>query len=87
MIVIVLVLVVGMLFGAVLADRFFQAGATTASRRALEQLECTLDGLESAYAMKAALLEARRGLAGTVWLPADRVDLDDMVVHLPQRPH
>jgi hypothetical protein len=64
MIVIVLVLVVGMLFGAVLADRVFQSGATSASRRALERLESTLGGLETAYSMKAAWLAAQRELSG-----------------------
>ena len=88
MIVILLVLVVGMIFGAVMADRVFQSGATSASRRALERLEYTLDGLESAYSMRAARLAgqrdlaARRGLAGT-----ESGDLDEHVLHLPQRHH
>jgi hypothetical protein len=88
MIVIVLVLVVGMLFGAVLADRLFQSGATSASRRALERLEYTLDGLETAYSMKAARLEAQRDLALRPGLAANGAgDIDERVLHLPQRPH
>jgi hypothetical protein len=86
MIVIVLVLVVGMLFGGVLADRMFQSGASTASRRALDQLEYTLGGLETAYSMKAAWLTAQREVASQPGLTGDGAgDLDERVLHLPQR--
>jgi hypothetical protein len=86
MIVIVLVLVVGMLFGAVLADRVFQSGVTSASRRALEQLEGTLGGLETAYSMKAAWLAAQRDLGDRSGLAGDGAgDVDERVLHLPQR--
>jgi hypothetical protein len=86
MIVIVLVLVVGMLFGAVLADRLFQSGATVASQRALDRLEYTLGGLETAYSMKAAWLAAQQELGDRSGLAGDGTgDLDGRVLHLPQR--
>jgi hypothetical protein len=86
MIVIMLVLVVGMLFGAVLADRIFHAGATSASRRALAQLEYTLGGLETAYSMKAASLHARHGLAARVEQPTSPTDeFVEPRVHLPRQ--
>ncbi|MEN3362051.1 MAG: hypothetical protein V7637_6033 [Mycobacteriales bacterium] len=86
MIVILLVLVVGMLCGAVLADRVFQSGATSASRRALERLEYTLDGLQTAYSMRAARLDAQRDMAGRDGPAATGFgDLDERVLHLPQR--
>jgi hypothetical protein len=86
MIVILLVLVVGMLLGAVLTDRVFSSGATSASRRALERLEYTLDGLETAYSMKAARLEAQRGTASRPGLAATGTgDLDERFLHLPHR--
>jgi hypothetical protein len=92
MIVILLVLVVGMLCGAALADRVFQSGATSASRRALEQLEYTLDGLQTAYSMRAARLAAQGDPTGRFArrrdddLPGTEAgDLDERVLHLPQR--
>ncbi|HVQ94353.1 MAG TPA: hypothetical protein VMU51_25165 [Mycobacteriales bacterium] len=86
MIVILLVLVVGMLCGAALADRFFHSGATSASRRALERLEYTLDGLQAAYTMRTARLAADRDLAGRDGLAGtESGDLDDRILHLPQR--
>jgi hypothetical protein len=83
MLVILLVLGVGMVLGAVLADRLFHAGATSASRRALERLEYTLDGLETAYSLKAARLGAQHELADLSGLLAQ--DFDDLLLHLPQR--
>lgn len=82
MIVIVLVLLVGMLCGAALADRLCHAAVSRASRRALAQLECVRDGLQRAYAMDAALLETQRELAALA-APADGPP--DLAVHLPPR--
>lgn len=81
MIVIVIVLLVGVLCGAALAERLFHAGVTTASRRALEQLQSTLDGLEAAYSMQAARLAAQ---ADYFERPAAGDDLGQ-VVQLPRR--
>jgi uncharacterized membrane-anchored protein YhcB (DUF1043 family) len=80
-----LVLVVGVLVGALAAYRVFHAGTLSSSRRALRELQSTLDGLESAYSMKVATFEAQRDLAmlsglrpehvrGRIHLP--RPDLD-----------
>jgi hypothetical protein len=80
-IVIVIVLLVGMLCGAALADRLFHAGVTTASRRALAQLQYTLDGLEAAYSMQAARLSAQ---ADHFQRPAADDELGQ-VVQLPRR--
>jgi hypothetical protein len=86
MIVIMLVLVVGMFLGAVLADHAFQPGAAAARRRALERLEDMLGGLDAAYAVKAAQLDAQRESDGKSGLAGDGAgDLDARILHLPQR--
>ena len=84
-IVMLLALVVGVLAGALATYRVFHAGTLSSSRRALRELQSTLDGLESSYSMKVATFEAQRDLAmlsglrpehvrGRIHLP--RPDLD-----------
>jgi hypothetical protein len=77
------VLLVGMVCGAVLADRLYQSGATKAGNRALERLEHTLDGLETAYLVQAARLACEKDLGQPRMGGAGRYDTD-WPVHLPQ---
>ena len=84
MIPVVLALVVGLLAGALLAYRFYDAAAVACSRRALQQLQGTLDGLETLYSIKVASYEAHRELSTISTLSADHPTPG--VVHLPSRP-
>jgi hypothetical protein len=81
MITVLLALLVGLLIGALLAHRLFYAAATGTSRRALDQLQGTLDGLESAYSIKVATFEAQRELSTLSALPGERRTAP--TVHLP----
>jgi hypothetical protein len=78
----VAVLLVGVACGAVLADRLYQAGAAKAGKRALERLEYTLDGLETAYLVQAARLACERDLGQPRFGGAGRYE--EWPVHLPQ---
>jgi hypothetical protein len=82
MITVLLALAVGLLLGALLAHRLFYAAATTTSRRALDQLQGTLDGLESAYSIKVATFEAQRELT-TLSALSNRDHPHRLTVHLP----
>jgi hypothetical protein len=82
MITVLAAMLLGVLLGALLAYRVFYAAATATSRRALQQLQGTLDGLESAYSIKVATFEAQRELAVLSALSGDRGAL---TVHLPPR--
>ena len=83
MITVLLALAVGLLLGTLLAHRLFYAATTATSRRALDQLQGTLDGLESVYSIKVATFEAQRELAVLATLPGERPELSDL--HLPRR--
>jgi hypothetical protein len=86
MITLLLALVVGLLLGALLAHRLFYAAATATSRRALDQLQGTLDGLESAYSMKVATFEAQCELT-TLSALSGRDHQHLLTVHLPRPGH
>jgi hypothetical protein len=86
MIAVLLALVLGLLLGGLLAHRLFYAAATATSRRALDQLQGTLDGLESAYSIKVATFEAQRELT-TLTTLAGRDHPHRLTVHLPRREH
>jgi hypothetical protein len=80
----VAVLLVGIGCGAVLADRLYQAGAAKAAKRALERLEYTLDGLETAYLVQAARLACEKDLGQPRFGGSGRYDAQ-WPVHLPQQ--
>jgi hypothetical protein len=82
-VVMVVVLLVGVLCGA-LADRLFHAGATRSGKRALERLEHTLDGLETAYLVQAARVSCEKDLGQPRMGLAGRYDTE-WPVHLPQQ--
>jgi hypothetical protein len=66
----VVTLVLGLLLGTLVAYRLFLSAATATSRRTLAQLQDTLEGLESAYRIEVAMLDARREIAGLPSLPS-----------------
>jgi hypothetical protein len=82
MITVMLALVVGLLVGGLAAHRLFYATATATSRRALDELQGTLNGLESVYAIQVATFEAQRELTLLGGLSGDRAV--EPAVHLPQ---
>ena len=83
MITVLLAGLVGLLLGTLVAHRLFYAVATATSRRALDELQGTLDGLESVYSIKVATFEAQRELTMLSAHPsADLADPPD--VHVPR---
>ncbi len=83
MILVIVALLLGVVVGVVVAYRAFVSATAASSRRALAQLQDTLDGLESAYRIEVATLDARRELAGLSQLP---VMESRPQVHLPPVP-
>ncbi len=88
MIIVMLALLVGSLLGAMLARRLFYRAATATSRQALDELQGTLDGLESVYSIKVATYEAQRELAMLSGLPGPPGGDSPrrLTVHLPRPP-
>ena len=60
---VVFALALGLVAGGILSHRLFSLALTVSSRRAVEQLRATLDGLEAAHAMRRAMLEHETEIA------------------------